>query len=340
MQARVFCVLLEWNFCAAQNRICFAKATEGIAGMKNLRIVIRVVMTCFLLSIAAGTVQAQASYPLQELNQPASPFRIMGNIYYVGASDIASYLIHTPAGDIVLDGGLVQTAPQIEANIKTLGFKMKDVKILLNSHVHFDHAGGLAELKKSSGASLVAMDIDSKQLERGGHGDFFFGDADVFPAVTPNRLIRDGDTVSLGGTTLTAHLTAGHTRGCTTWTMTAKKADKDYSVVFVCSASVLNGYQLVARPGHPTSYPGIAEDYENSFRVWKSLPCDVFLGAHGQFFNLTEKSEALKNGAQKNPFIDPSGYQAHVSQKEMDFQKELDRQKALAPNGDKPPPKN
>jgi len=309
--------------------------------MKNSGNVIWAFMTCLLFWIVVvGSVQAQTTYPLEELNQPAAPFRIIGNIYYVGASDIASYLIHTPAGDILLDGGLVQTAPQIEANIKTLGFELNDVKVLLNSHVHFDHAGGLAELKKSSGASLVAMDTDSKQLERGGHGDFFFGDADLFPAVRPDRVIHDGDTVSLGGTTLTAHLTAGHTRGCTTWTMTAKEADKDYNVIFFCSASVLDGYVLVDGSGHPASYPGIAEDYEKSFRIWKALPCEVFLGAHGQFFDLTEKREALKNGAQKNPFIDPSGYQAYVSQKEEDFRKELDRQKGLAANGDKTPPKN
>ena len=309
--------------------------------MKYLRIGIRIVMACFLLSIAAAEIaQAQTKEQLEEWNQPVAPFRIIGNVYYVGASDVTSYLIHTPAGDIVLDGGLVQTAPQIEANIKTLGFKLDDVKILLNSHAHFDHAGGLAELKKSSGASLVTMEADAKQLERGGHGDFFFGDADLFPAVTPNRLIHDGDTVSLGGTTLTAHLTAGHMRGCTTWTMTAEEAGKDYNLVFFCSASVLDGYVLVARPGHPASYPGIAEDYEKSFRIWKSLSCDVFLGAHGQFFDLTEKYEALKNGAQKNPFIDPAGYQAYVAQKEADFQKELERQKDLAANADKTPPKN
>ena len=287
--------------------------------MKYLRIGIRIVMACFLLSIAAAEIaQAQTKEQLEEWNQPVAPFRIIGNVYYVGASDVTSYLIHTPAGDIVLDGGLVQTAPQIEANIKTLGFKLDDVKILLNSHAHFDHAGGLAELKKSSGASLVTMEADAKQLERGGHGD----------------------TVSLGGTTLTAHLTAGHTRGCTTWTMTAEEAGKDYNLVFFCSASVLDGYVLVARPGHPASYPGIAEDYEKSFRIWKSLSCDVFLGAHGQFFDLTEKYEALKNGAQKNPFIDPAGYQAYVAQKEADFQKELERQKDLAANADNTPPKN
>src|SRR5271156_2295341 len=239
---------------------------------------------CILLLLAAGTAWAQTPEQLEAWNTPVPPFRIIGNVYYVGASDVTSFLIVTPAGDILLDGGLAQTAQQIEANIQTLGFKVNDVKILLNTHAHFDHAGGLAELKRASGAKLVSMSGDAGLLEYGGHGDFFFGDTYPFPPVTPDRTIRDGDTVSLGGTTLTAHLTPGHTRGCTTWTMTAKDAGKDYNIVFVCSATVLDGYELVDRPGKPASYPGIAADYDRAFQVWKSLPCDVFLASHGQFF--------------------------------------------------------
>jgi metallo-beta-lactamase class B len=293
-------------------------------------------LVCFLLTVAVGTAQAQATEDMRNRNRPVEPFRIIGNVYYVGASDIASYLIVTPAGNIVLDGGLVETAPQIEANIQHLGFKLSEVKTLLGSHAHFDHAGGLAELKKTTGAKLVSMDADADELARGGHGDFFFGDNDLFPAVTPDRIIHDGDTVSLGGTTLTAHLTAGHTRGCTTWTMTAKDSGRDYNVVFVCSASVLDGYELIDRPGHRASYPGIAADYENAFRVWNSLPCDVFLGSHGQFFNLTEKREALKKGAKENLFIDPAGYAEYVAQAEADFRTELNRQESEA-TADKTP---
>src|SRR5277367_3463762 len=240
--------------------------------MKNSGNVIRAFMTCLLFWIVVvGSVQTQTTYPLEELNQPAVPFRIIGNIYYVGASDIASYLIHTPAGDIVLDGGLVQTAPQIEANIKTLGFKLSDVKILLNSHAHSDHAGGFAELKKRSSAKLVAMDGDAQQLARGGQGDFFFGDTSVFPPVKPDRAIHDGDTVSLGGTTMTAHRTAGHTRGCTSWSTVVTEDGREYHVVFVGSLSVLSGYRLTGKE----SYPGIAADYEKSIAVLKALPCDV-----------------------------------------------------------------
>jgi metallo-beta-lactamase class B len=308
-------------------------------GYELLSMVHRLSLICTLLIGAAGAARAQTKEQLAEWNQPVAPLRIIGNVYYVGASDVTSFLIVTPAGDIVLDGGLAQTAPQIAANLQTLGFKLSDVKILLNSHAHFDHAGGLAELKKRSGARLVAMDGDGALLAHGGRGDFFFGDADPFPPVTPDRTVQDGDKVSLGGTTLTAHLTPGHTRGCTTWTMTTREADKDYNVVFVCSATVLDGYELVDHPGKPASYPGIAADYEKAFRVWKGLPCDVFLASHGQFFNLTEKREALTNGAKENPFIDPKGYEEYVSRNEEDFKAELDRQRSSA-IGDKTPSKN
>ena len=311
--------------------------------MKNIRLArqnwIRAGLGLFLFLLAVSPADAQTAEQLREMNQPVAPFRIIGNVYYVGASDVASYLIHTPAGDITLDGGFAQTAPQIEANVKTLGFRMSDVKILLNSHAHFDHAGGLAELKKISGAKLVVMDGDAGLLERGGHGDFFFEDRDLFPAVTPDRTIHDGARVSLGGTTLTAHLTPGHTRGCTTWTMTASEAGHDYQVVFVCSASVLEGYRLVDRPGHPPSYPGISEDYEKAFRVWQALPCDVFLGAHGQFFNLTEKRAAMEKGPPRNPFIDPAGYQEYIVQKDVDFETERKKQEAEVSNGGGAAPK-
>jgi metallo-beta-lactamase class B len=242
----------------------------------------------------------------------------------VGASDVTSFLIGTPAGDILLDGGFVQTAPQIEANIGKLGFEPSDVKILLNSHAHFDHAGGLADLKRRTGARFVAMQGDADLLARGGRGDFYFGDRLTFPPIKPDRVIHDGDTVSLGGVTLTAHLTAGHTRGCTTWTMTTEDHGKPVHVVFIGSMSVLSGYRLVGRE----SYPGMTADYERSFRLLRSLPCDVFLGSHGQFFGLTAKREALTHSPEENPFIDPTGYRSYVDRAEGAFNGELQRQRA------------
>jgi metallo-beta-lactamase class B len=259
---------------------------------------------------------AQANAESRAMNQPVPPFHIIGNIYYVGASDITSYLIVTPAGDILLDGGFVETAPQIEANIRTLGFKPADVKILLSSHEHLDHAGGLAELKRLTGAQFVAMAEEVPGLESGAS----------FPAVTPDRIIHDGDAVELGGVKMTAHLTPGHTRGCTSWTMVTQDAGKPYNVVFVGSASVLPNYRLTDRPGNPATYPGIEADYEKTFRVLKSLPCDVFLAAHGQFYSLVQKREAMSKHPAQNPFIDPAGYQAYITRAEAAFQAELQRE--------------
>lgn len=279
------------------------------------------------LFIAAAPACAQADPHSRANNRPVPPFHIAGNIYYVGASDVTSFLIVTPKGHILLDGGFAETAPQIEANIARLGFKLADVKILLNSHAHFDHAGGLAELKKRTGAQFVAMDGDAMLLASGGRGDFFFGDTLKFPPVKPDRIIHDGDTVSLGGVTLTAHLTAGHTRGCTTWTMTTDEGGKPLRVVFIGSMSVLSGYRLTGKE----SYPGIAASYEKSFRVLKSLPCDIFLASHGSFFDLSDKRAAMAKGATPNAFIDPTGYGAYVDDAEQAFNAELHRQQRAAP---------
>jgi metallo-beta-lactamase class B len=270
--------------------------------------------------------KAQSSKQWREENRPIEPFHLIANVYYVGASDVTSFLFVTSAGDILLDGGFEQTAPQIEANIQKLGFQLRDVKILLNSHAHFDHAGGLAELKRRTGAQFVAMDGDADLLARGGRGDFYFGDSATFPPVKPDRVIHDGETVSLGDTTLIAHLTSGHTRGDTTWTTTVMDGGNAYHVVFVGSVSVLDGYRLA---GH-ISYPGIAEDYERTFQLLKSLPCDVFLGAHGSFFGFSAKRAAMLNGAVVNPFIDPSGYRAFVAQGEANFRAVLLKQQAAA----------
>jgi metallo-beta-lactamase class B len=279
-----------------------------------------------LLALLAAPALAhpQSDPESRSMNRPVPPFHVAGDIYYVGASDVTSFLIVTPAGDILLDGGFLETAPQIEANIRRLGFRLSGVKILLNSHAHFDHAGGLAELKRRSGAQFVAMQGDAALLARGGRGDFYFGDRLTFPPIKPDRVIHDGDTVTLGGITLTAHLTAGHTRGCTTWTMTTEDHGKPLHVVFLGSMSVLSGYRLVGNE----SYPGMTADYQRSFRVLRALPCDVFLGAHGQFFHLTEKREALAHSPRVNPFIDPAGYRAYVDGAERAFQAALRRQQA------------
>ena len=259
---------------------------------------------------------------MEVVEPPVEPFRIADNLYYVGASDIASYLITTPAGHILIDGGFVETAPQIEANLVKLGFKVTDVEILLNSHAHFDHAGGLAALKASTGARLFASSADATLLENGGKGDFRWGDEGAFPAVAVDRRLADGEQVTLGGTTLTARLTPGHTRGATTWTFRVESFD----VVIVSSASILD-YRFVGAE----SYPGIAADFERTFATLKSLPVQIFLAPHGGFFDLAGKRERLALGAGKsNPFVDPEGYKAWVARTESAYRAAVERQKEEA----------
>lgn len=269
-----------------------------------------------LLFLFPAMAACQADPASRSWNQPVEPFRIAGNLYYVGASDIASYLVATPEGHILLDGGFVETVPLIRESVKKLGFRIEDVKILLNTHAHYDHAGGLAGLKKLTGAKLHASAADAPALARGGKDDPLFGDQFLFPPVKPDRLVKDGDTVTLGGSTLTAHLTPGHTAGCTTWTMKAG----GLNAVIVCSTSVLPMMKLGAEP----SYPGIAEDYARTFRTLRALPCDLFLAAHGSFYNLKEKSERLKKGEGANPFVDPDGYRSYLDRNEKTFRERLE----------------
>lgn len=281
------------------------------------------VLALLLPTLAAG----QADPMSRSWNQPVEPFRIAVNLYYVGASDIASYLVTTPEGHILLDGGFVETVPLIRESVKKLGFRMEDVKILLNSHAHYDHAGGLAELKALTGAKLYASEGDAPALARGGKDDPVLGDQGPFPPVQADRLLKAGDTVALGGTTLTANLTPGHTRGCTTWTMKVADGGKTLDAVFVCSTSILPMAKLGAEP----SYPGIAEDYARTFRTLRGLPCDLFLAAHGSFYNLKDKTERLRKGEGPNPFVDPEGYRGYLDRNERTFRERLERDRKPAP---------
>jgi metallo-beta-lactamase class B len=256
-------------------------------------------------------------------NQPFAPFRVIGNIHYVGAG-VSAFLITTPEGAILIDGGLPETAPLISKSIADLGFRLSDVKFLLNSHAHFDHAGGLAALKKASRAQLVASRGDAPALRA--------GNADQ-PAVAVDRVIDDGDTVELGGTVLTAHVTPGHTPGCTTWTATVSDGGKAHRVVFFCSTTVID--RLVGN----SRYPSIVTDYERSFSVLRALPADVFLAPHPEFFQLAAKRERMKSGG-PNPFIDPGEFRRHIDQSEQKFRQVLEReQHEQRQNGGHPAPK-
>ena len=276
------------------------------------------VVLLFLPSIA----KAQADETSRAWNRPVEPFRIIGNVYYVGATEVSSFLITTPEGHILLDSGFAETVPLIQANLKKLGFKIEDVKILINSHAHYDHAGGLADLKELTGAKLMTSEADAALLANGGKGDFRWGDDLSYKPVKADRLLRDNDKVELGGVTLTARLTPGHTKGSTTWTMKVKEAGKQLDVIFAGSTSA-PGYKLIDNP----NYPGIAADYAYTFRLLKSLHCDVFLGPHGSFFSLLDKAARLKQGEKNNPFIDPKGYRKFLEESEKDFLEQLEKQR-------------
>ena len=276
------------------------------------------VVLLFLPAIA----RAQADETSRAWNLPVEPFRIVGNVYYVGAAEVSSFLITTPKGHILLDSGLAETVPLIQANLKKLGFKIEDVKILINSHAHYDHAGGLAELKELTGAKLMTSEADAALLASGGKGDFRWGDDLSYKPVKVDRVLRDNDKVELGEVTLTARLTPGHTKGSTTWVMKVKEAGKQLDVIFAGSTSA-PGYKLVDNP----KYPGIVADYTYTFRLLKSLHCDVFLGPHGSFFSLLDKAARLKQGEKNNPFIDPKGYREFLEESEKDFLEQLEKQR-------------
>jgi metallo-beta-lactamase class B len=241
------------------------------------------------------------------------PFKIAGNLYYVGTGDLAVYLIHTPQGNILINSDFKQDVPTIRASIEKLGFKYKDTKILLISHAHGDHDEATGQIKTDTDTKLMVMDADVPDEESTAKGR---------PGAHVDRTLHDGDTVELGGSTLTAHLTPGHTKGCTTWTMQVEEGGRRLNVVIVGSPNVNPGYILVGN----TKYPQIAEDYVKTFAVLKRLPCDIFLGAHGAYFDLKTKYARMKAG-DPNAFIDPKGYQAYIAEREDTFRKEWERQK-------------
>ena len=278
---------------------------------------------CLFLSVATlACAQSNSDW-----TEPFPPFRIAGNLYYVGSKGLANFLITTPQGNILINSDLEANVPLIQASIEKLGFQFKDTKILLISHAHWDHDAGSAKIKQLTGAAYMVMDADVSVVESGGKTDFAYGKspANLYPSAKVDRVLHDGDEVKLGDTVLVAHLTPGHTKGCTTWTMRVSEGGKSYNVVIVGSPNVNPGYKLV----NNSAYPRIAEDYERMWRVLKSLPCDIFLGAHGGYFGLDEKYPWLKEqGAAA--FVDPDGYKNFVLQKEQEFHTELNKQKPAA----------
>jgi metallo-beta-lactamase class B len=256
-------------------------------------------------------------------NQPLAPHQVVSNVYYVGTNYLASFLINTPEGNILINPDFEESVPIIRSNVEKLGFHFSDIKIILISHAHDDHAAGCALAKKLTGAKLMVMDADVEEIEAGGAHDFQY--RQHWTSVKVDRVLHDGDQVSLGGLTMVAHLTPGHTKGCTTWTTEINDRGRSYHVVIVGSPNVNPGYKLVGN----TQYPQIAADYEKTFRVLASLPCDVFLGAHGVYYDMDAKLKRLGPG-KPNPFVDPEGYRAYVKERERAFRDELSAQQLTA----------
>jgi metallo-beta-lactamase class B len=259
--------------------------------------------------------------------EPFPAHKVIGNVYYVGSRELASYLITTPEGSILVNSSLESSVPLIRASIERLGFKFSDVKILLISHAHYDHCAGSFQIKELTGAKYVVMQQDAGEIEAGGKGNFAYGEnkSALYKPVKVDRVLHDGDEVKLGGVVMVAHLTPGHTKGCTTWTLKVRDGGKTYDVVIVGSPNVNPGFKLV----NNSLYPQIANDYQKGFDVLKSQPCDVFLGAHGGYYDMEAKYKKLTpSGA--NPFVDPAGYKAYIAEREKTFHDELAKQTAAA----------
>lgn len=278
------------------------------------------------VGLAACATAAQAQSPAN-WTQPTEPFQIADNLYYVGTEGLSVFLITTPQGHILIDGAMPTSAKPVEASIAKLGFKVSDVKVLLNTHAHFDHAGGLADLKRDTGAKLAASAGDRLALETGK----YIGSEDVtafdFAPVKVDRVLRDGDQVTLGGETLTAHVTPGHTAGCTTWTFPVAIGGQRHEAVLYCSTSVAAN-RLVSRSKGP-QYPGIAADYETSFAKLRTLKADVFLAPHAEQFGMPAKRAKLAAGG-PNPFIDPGMLPATIAASEAAFRQDLAKQQEAA----------
>ena len=280
----------------------------------------------FLLVGVASIATAAIPDP-PEWHEAYPPFHIAGPLYYVGTKDLAVYLIVTPEGSILINSTLEDNVPKIQASVAQLGFKFSDIKILLISHAHWDHCAASARIKELTGASYQVMDSDVSVVESGGRTDFEYGEmpATYFPPTKVDRVLHDSDKVELGGVTLVAHLTPGHTKGCTTWTMKVTDSGRELNAVIVGSPNVNEGFNLVNDP----NYPDMAADYQRGFDVLKSLPCDLFLGAHGSYFGMLGKLEHPRaDGA--NVFLDPDGYKKWIAEKEQAYLSELAKQKAAA----------
>jgi len=280
-----------------------------------------------VLVISAWPHATSAQYP-SDWTAPFPAFRVTGNLYYVGSQGLASYLITTAEGHILINSNLESSVPQLRESVESLGFKFADIKILLISHAHWDHDAGSAAIKAMTGARYFVMDADVPVVESGGRSDYQYGSTPsaVYPPTTVDRVLHDREEVRLGDVTLIAHLTPGHTKGCTTWSLRVRNGTQELVAVIVGSPNVNPGTSLVRN----AAYPQIQADYEMMFRRLRELPADIFLGSHGGYFGLEGKYAQMQQGVQA-PFVDPEGYRRYVASKEAAFRAELARQLAAPP---------
>jgi len=271
-------------------------------------------LACLCLGSPA---HAQQTATFREWNRPVAPFRIAGPVYYVGVAQVTSLLVTTTAGHILVDGAFQESAVRILENVRTLGFRPEDIRVLLSTHAHVDHAGGLADIKARTGARLYAGEADVALLARGGRGDFAFGDDLPFPPVTADVAVKDGQEITLGDVTVRALATPGHTMGCTSWAFTVNDGGKPLRVLMV-GGTTAPGYRLLDNP----RYPAIVSDFEQTFARLKRETPDVFLEGHGFAFGLEDKR------AGRRSFVDREGYRARVAEAERAFREQLDKQRA------------
>jgi metallo-beta-lactamase class B len=280
-------------------------------------------VNCFLAAILLVGIAIPAHAQNAQAGSDAiEPYRIIGNIYYVGTASISSFLIQTSDGLVLIDTGYERMVPGIRASIEKLGFRIQDVKIMLSSHSHIDHVEGHAAMQKLTGAQIMALGEDAAAIA-GGFDNSALGMGKWTPA-NVDRVLKDGEIVTLGGVNLQAHLTPGHTKGCTTWTTTVQEGGRTYRVVFVGGLSINGGVTLLDNARHPT----IADDYARAFRTLKELNADVFLAQHPNIFGMAGKLESLKAKPATNPFIDPEGYRRAVEQAEARYLKQLAEERA------------
>jgi metallo-beta-lactamase class B len=269
-----------------------------------------VLFPLFAVSLAAQSTATQWS-------QPFPPHRVAGNLYYVGSSELSSFLITTPEGHILINSSFEETVPVIRAGVEKLGFNFRDIKILLTSHAHADHVAGHTMVKSLTGAKVMVMEGDEGTIASGDNGEW--------KPCKVDRVLHDGDEVTLGGVTLTAHHTPGHTPGATTWTLPVSEGGKTYQALVISSVSVNTGYNLVTN----VPYPHLAESFSQAYRVLKALPCDVFLAPHGSQYGMKEKFARMGKGG-GNPFVDPEGYRTFLRDQEAIYLSKLKEHRRAA----------